>query len=45
MRVVKMEQQIDENLAHEWKDTLVMAGSIPPAQHAEDCNFIVRKQI
>ena len=44
-RVVKLEQQIDENSAHERKITLIMAGSIPPASHAEDCKFIVREQI
>ena len=44
-RVVKLEQQIDENSAHERKNTLIMAGAIPPASHAEDCKFIVRKQI
>ena len=44
-RVVKLEQQIDENSAHERKNTLIMAGNIPPAAHAEDCKFIVREQI
>ena len=43
--VVKLEQQICENSAHERKNTLIMAGTIPPAQHAEDCEFIVREQI
>ena len=33
-RVVKLEQQIDENSAHEQKNTLIMADTIPPAQHA-----------
>ena len=44
-RVVKLEQQIDENSAHERKNTLIMAGTIPPASHAEDCKFIVWDQI
>ena len=44
-RVVKLEQQIDENSAHEWKNTWIMAGTIPPASQAEDCKFIVREQI
>ena len=45
-RVVKLEQQVDENSAHERKNTLIMAGTIPPASHAEDCKFIiVREQI
>ena len=44
-RVVKLEQQIDENSAHERKNTLIVAGAIPPASHAEDCKFIVREQI
>ena len=39
--VVKLEQQIDEFLAHERKNTLIIAGTIPPASHAEDCKFIV----
>ena len=43
--VVKLEQQIDENLAHERKKTLIMEGAIPSASHAEDCKFIVREQI
>ena len=34
-RVVKLEQLIDENSAHERKNTLIMPGTIPPAQHAE----------
>ena len=33
-RVVKLEQQIDENSVHEQKNTLIMADTIPPAQHA-----------
>ena len=45
MGVVKLEQQICENSAHERKNTLIMAGTIPPAQHAEDCEFIVKEQI
>ena len=45
MRVVKLEYQIDENSAHEWKNTLIMAGNIPPASDADDCKFIVREQI
>ena len=44
MRVVKLEQ-IDENSAHERKNTLMMAGTIPPSSHAEDCKFNVREQI
>ena len=44
-RVVKLEQQIDENSAHERKNRLIMAGAIPPPSHAEDCKFIVREQI
>ena len=44
-RVAKLEQQIDENSSHEWKNTLIISGNIPPAQHAEDCKFIVREQI
>ena len=44
-RVVKLEQQIDENSVYERKNTLIMAGTIPPASHAEDCKFIVREQI
>ena len=44
-RLVKLEQQIDENSAHEQKNTLIMAGAIPPASHAEDCKFIVQEQI
>ena len=44
-RVVKLEQQIDGNLPHERKNTLIMAGTIPPAQLAEDCESIVRGQI
>ena len=44
-RAVKLEQQINENSAHERKNTLTMAGTIPPASHAEDCKFIVREQI
>ena len=44
-RVVKLEQQIDENSAHERKNSLIMAGTTPAAQHAEDCMFIVRDQI
>ena len=44
-RVVTLEQQIYENSAHEWKNTLIMAGTIPPASHAEYCKFIVREQI
>ena len=43
--VVKLEQQIDENSAQERKNTFIMAGTIPPAQHAEDCKSIVREQI
>ena len=43
-RVVKLEQ-IDENSAHERKNTLIMAGAIPPASDAEDSKFIVREQI
>ena len=39
-RVVKLEQQIDENSAHELKNTLVMAGTIPNASHAEDCKYM-----
>ena len=35
-RVVKLEQQIDENTAQEQKNTFIMAGTIPPASHAED---------
>ena len=31
MRVVKLEQQLDENSAHERKNTLITAGTIPPA--------------
>ena len=37
MRVVKLEQQIDENSAHVGKNTLIMAGTIPAASQAEDC--------
>ena len=44
-RVVKLEQQIDENLAHELKNTLMMAGTIPPASHAGDRKLIVQEQI
>ena len=44
-RVVKLKQQIEEKSAHERKNTLIMAGAIPPASHAEDCKFIVREQI
>ena len=44
-RVVKLEQQIDKNSAHERKNTWIMAGSIPPASQAEGCKFIVREQI
>ena len=44
-RVVKLEQQIDENSAHERKNSLIMAGTTPAAQNAEDCKFIVRDQI
>ena len=44
-RVVKLEQQIYENSAHERKNTLIMAGTIPPASHADYCKFIVRDQI
>ena len=44
-RVVKLEQQIDENSSHERKNRLIMAGTIPSAAHAEDCKFIVREQI
>ena len=44
-RVVKLGQQIDENSAHERKNTLIMAGTIPPASQADDCKFIVREQI
>ena len=42
---VKLEQQIHENSAHERKNTLRMAGTIPPAQHEENCKFVVREQI
>ena len=35
-RVIKLEQQIDENSAHERQNTLITAGTIPPAQPAED---------
>ena len=45
MHVVKLQQQIDKNSAHERKDTLIMAETMPPASHAEDCKFIVREQI
>ena len=45
LRFVKLEQQIDENSAHERKSTLIMAGTIPPASHAGHCKFIVREQI
>ena len=45
MRVVKLEQQIDENSAHERKNTLIMVGTIPHASQAEDCKFIVHEQI
>ena len=34
-RVVRLEQQIDENSAHEQKNTLIMAGTIPPASHMQ----------
>ena len=44
-RIVKLKQQIDENSAHERKNTSIMAGTIRPASHAEDCKFIVREQI
>ena len=44
-RVVKLEQQIDENSAHERKNTLIMAGTIPHAPQAVDCKFIEREQI
>ena len=40
-RVVKLEQQIDKNSTRERKNTLIMAGTIPPAQHAEDYKFVV----
>ena len=43
--IVKLEKQIDENSAQERKNTLIMADTIPPAQHAEDCKSIVREQI
>ena len=45
MRVVKLEQQIDENSAHEQKNTLIVPVTIPAEQHAEDCKFIVQEQI
>ena len=44
MRIVKLEQ-VDKNSAHEQKNTLIMAGTIPPAQHAEDSKSIEREQI
>ena len=34
-RVVKLEQQIDKNSAHERRNTLIMVDIIPLAQHAE----------
>ena len=44
-RVAKLEEQDDKNLANERKDTLIMAGSVPPAGQGQNCRSIVRKQI
>ena len=43
--VVKLEQQIDETSAHLRKNTLIMASTVPPAQHAEDSKSTVRELI
>ena len=39
--VVRLEQQIDA--AHERKNTLIMTGTIPAAQHAENCKSTWRE--
>ena len=43
-RVTKLEKQIDENSANERKNTLIMAGILPPAEQGEDCKYIVLEQ-
>ena len=43
-RLANQKEQIDENSAQERKDTLIMAGTLPPARYEENTKSIVREQ-